>query len=77
MTKRVPIVESSPTVVAPLRDGRCIVVLDANAVILSTGKTAQRICKWDAARFILADYPGTAAPGCNPLRAVASGTITR
>jgi hypothetical protein len=65
----------SPIVIAPLRDGRTVVVLDHDAIVLDYLMPAKRVSKWDAAGIIVADYPCTARPGCNPNRAVASGTI--
>jgi hypothetical protein len=77
---RKPSTVPAPVVVAPLRDGTVIVVLEHDAIAMGKGLVAQRFTKWEAAQEILADYPTTARPGCNPnrgwpWRATASGTI--
>jgi hypothetical protein len=65
----------SPIVIAPLRDGRTVVVLDHDAIVLDPLRPAGRWSKRTAVQLIVDDYPTTARPGCNPNRAVASGTI--
>lgn len=70
-----PVSAPSPTVIAPLRDWGVVVILDHDAVVLNYLVPAKRVSKEIAARIIVADYPCTARPGCNPNRAVASGTI--
>ena len=70
-----PSTSPSPVVIVPLQDGGVVVVLDHDAVVLNYLVPAKRMSKALAARIIVADYPTTAQPGCNPRTAVASGTI--
>jgi hypothetical protein len=66
-----------PRCIAPMSDYSTIVILDHDAVIIRYLYPAERISKAQAAYLILADYPVTARPGCNPRTATAAGTINR
>jgi len=66
------------SVIAPLRDGRRLVVLSTEALVFSRDQgvtfLAAMMSREEAAELICRDYPMTIQPGGHPNRSVA-GTI--